>query len=188
MPTLPLDDRDLAILAILTREGRLSKAELARRVNLSPTPCWQRLARMEGAGLIRGYRAEIALAARERLGTGIGLFWIGDPRHLPAGARWEPIATPAEAARVPGAVLPVLAHPFPHPARPGAPDPRNAAAVIEVISRAVDFLRGGEASAVCTLPISKKVLRDGAAFGFPGHTEYLAALAGGARSESAPAA
>jgi len=62
MPALPLDDRDLAILAILSREGRISKAELARRVNLSPTPCWQRLARMEGAGLIRGYRAEIALA------------------------------------------------------------------------------------------------------------------------------
>ena len=32
-----------------------------------------------------GIGAEIALAARERLGTGIGLFWIGDPRHLPAG-------------------------------------------------------------------------------------------------------
>ena len=62
MPALPLDDRDLAILAILSREGRVSKAELARRVNLSPTPCWQRLNRMESAGLIRGYRAEIALA------------------------------------------------------------------------------------------------------------------------------
>jgi len=66
MPALPLDDRDLAILAILSREGRISKAELARRVNLSPTPCWQRLNRMEAAGLIRGYRAEIALAGLGR--------------------------------------------------------------------------------------------------------------------------
>ena len=59
---LALDDRDLAILSILAREGRIAKAELARRVNLSPSPCWQRLHRLEAAGLIRGYRAEIALA------------------------------------------------------------------------------------------------------------------------------
>lgn len=62
MRPLALDDRDIAILSILTREGRISKADLARRVNLSPTPCWQRLNRMEEAGLIRGYRAEVALA------------------------------------------------------------------------------------------------------------------------------
>jgi Lrp/AsnC family transcriptional regulator of ectoine degradation len=59
---LSLDERDLAILSILSREGRIAKAELARRVNLSPSPCWQRLQRLEAAGLIRGYRAEIALA------------------------------------------------------------------------------------------------------------------------------
>ncbi len=62
MRPLSLDDRDIAILSTLAREGRISKADLARRVNLSPTPCWQRLARMERAGLIRGYRADIALA------------------------------------------------------------------------------------------------------------------------------
>ncbi|MGY6634395.1 MAG: Lrp/AsnC family transcriptional regulator [Alkalilacustris sp.] len=71
MTRLALDDRDLAILAILSREGRITKADLARRVNLSPTPCWQRLARLEGAGLIRGYRAEIALA---RLGPHVTVF------------------------------------------------------------------------------------------------------------------
>jgi len=62
MRPLAVDDRDLEILSILSREGRISKADLARRVNLSPTPCWQRLNRMEGAGLIRGYRADVALA------------------------------------------------------------------------------------------------------------------------------
>ncbi|MCC5986267.1 MAG: Lrp/AsnC family transcriptional regulator [Pararhodobacter sp.] len=62
MTQLALDDRDLAILSILTREGRIAKAELARRVNLSPTPCWQRLDRMQRAGLISGFRAEVALA------------------------------------------------------------------------------------------------------------------------------
>ncbi len=61
MPRLALDDRDLRILSILGREGRISKTELARRVNLSATPCWERLRRLEEAGLIRGYRAEVAL-------------------------------------------------------------------------------------------------------------------------------
>jgi Lrp/AsnC family transcriptional regulator of ectoine degradation len=59
----PLDDRDIRILSVLSREGRISKTELARRVNLSATPCWERLKRLEQAGLIRGYRAEVALAA-----------------------------------------------------------------------------------------------------------------------------
>lgn len=58
---LKLDDRDLKMLSILREEGRISKAELARRVNLSPAPCWERLKRLEEAGLITGYRAEIAL-------------------------------------------------------------------------------------------------------------------------------
>lgn len=56
-----LDQRDIAILAILSREGRIAKTELAARVNLSPTPCWERMQRLEKAGLIRGYRAEIDL-------------------------------------------------------------------------------------------------------------------------------
>lgn len=58
-----LDDRDIAILATLCREGRIAKTELAARVNLSPTPCWERMKRLEQAGLIRGYRAQIDLAA-----------------------------------------------------------------------------------------------------------------------------
>lgn len=58
-----LDDRDIAILAVLAREGRIAKTELAARVNLSPTPCWDRMRRLEKAGLIRGYRAQIDLAA-----------------------------------------------------------------------------------------------------------------------------
>jgi len=58
---LKLDDRDLKILSILSREGRLSKAELAKRVRLSPTPLWERLKRLEDAGVIRGYRADISL-------------------------------------------------------------------------------------------------------------------------------
>lgn len=62
MSALSLDDRDVQILSVLAREGRISKIDLARRVNLSATPCWERLRRLEKAGLIRGYRADIALA------------------------------------------------------------------------------------------------------------------------------
>ncbi|MCC0042842.1 MAG: Lrp/AsnC family transcriptional regulator [Brucellaceae bacterium] len=58
---IALDDRDLKILSILAREGRISKAELAKRINLSSAPCWERLKRLEDAGVITGYRAEIAL-------------------------------------------------------------------------------------------------------------------------------
>ena len=57
---LRLDDRDLKILAILQREGRITKAELAKRVNLSPTPCWARLQRLEENGIIESYGARIA--------------------------------------------------------------------------------------------------------------------------------
>lgn len=66
-----LDDRDIAILATLSREGRITKTELAARVNLSPTPCWERLKRLEQAGLIRGYRAQIDLA---QLGPHVQVF------------------------------------------------------------------------------------------------------------------
>jgi Lrp/AsnC family transcriptional regulator of ectoine degradation len=56
-----LDDRDIAILRVLSVEGRITKAALAERVGLSPTPAWERLRKLEAAGLIEGYRAEIAL-------------------------------------------------------------------------------------------------------------------------------
>ncbi|MEZ5535067.1 MAG: Lrp/AsnC family transcriptional regulator [Thiolinea sp.] len=58
---LKLDKRDIKILQILSREGRISKTRLAEQINLSPAPCWERLQRLEKAGVIRGYHAEIAL-------------------------------------------------------------------------------------------------------------------------------
>ncbi|MEN3792269.1 Lrp/AsnC family transcriptional regulator [Fulvimarina sp. MAC3] len=60
---LKLDDRDIKILSILQSEGRISKAALAERVNLSPTPCWERLKRLEDSGIIEGYGATIATSA-----------------------------------------------------------------------------------------------------------------------------
>jgi Lrp/AsnC family transcriptional regulator of ectoine degradation len=61
--SLKLDARDIKILSILQREGRIPKAALAERVHLSATPCWERLRRLEEAGIIESYGAQISLAA-----------------------------------------------------------------------------------------------------------------------------
>jgi 4-hydroxythreonine-4-phosphate dehydrogenase len=57
----------------------------------------------------------------------------------------------------------------------GTPASENAHAVIAAIEHGVRAVRGGEASALCTLPIAKASLY-GAGFAFPGHTEFLAHL------------
>lgn len=111
------------------------------------------------------------------LASGVDFAWMGDPRHLPAGTPVAEIASPGDPV-APGR-LPVLRHDFAAPAVPGRPDPANAAGVVAVIARAVDLVMRGQAAALCTLPISKQALKDGAGFAFPGHTEYLAYLAGG---------
>lgn len=57
--TRTLDDRDIKILGILQREGRITKAELASKVNLSPAPCWERLKKLEDQGYITGFSANV---------------------------------------------------------------------------------------------------------------------------------
>ena len=52
-----LDRIDRAILRELQREGRLSNVALARHVDLSPTPCLERVRRLERDGFITGYVA-----------------------------------------------------------------------------------------------------------------------------------
>jgi len=130
------------------------------------------------AGDPAGIGPELAVKARAALGADLPFFWIGDPRHLPESAQIAEIGRPAEALSVPPALLPVLPLRFAAPAPPGQPVPANAAGTIAAIDRAVALVQAGEASAVCTLPITKKALKDGAGFAFPGHTEYLAHLAG----------
>jgi 4-hydroxythreonine-4-phosphate dehydrogenase len=120
-----------------------------------------------------GIGPEIAARAA---GCGVRFVWIGDPRHLPAGTPVTEVARAGDA--VPAGRMAVLAHDFPAPAVPGRPDPANAAAVVAVIARAVALAQAGEVAAVCTAPISKQVLQEGAGFPFPGHTEYLAHLGG----------
>ena len=60
-----LDDVDRQILALLQGDGRLSNAEMARRVNLSPPATHARVRRLEAEGYIRGYAA---ILDRERMG------------------------------------------------------------------------------------------------------------------------
>ena len=66
-----LDRYDVAILAELQQDARLSNAELAARIGLSATPCWRRVKWLEEQGYIKGYRAEID---RHRIGLGVLAF------------------------------------------------------------------------------------------------------------------
>lgn len=65
-------------------------------------------------------------------------------------------------------------------AQAGHPDPANAAGVIEAIERGVEAVEAGRAAALVTNPIAKSVLY-AAGFQHPGHTEFLAELAGRGR-------
>jgi Lrp/AsnC family transcriptional regulator, regulator of ectoine-degradation genes len=54
-----LDARDIKILSFLQRNGRMQKHVLAEAVNLSASPCADRIRRLEQAGFIRGYHADV---------------------------------------------------------------------------------------------------------------------------------
>ena len=85
---------------------------------------------------------------------------------------------PADARQVFETALPVLPVRLRAPVQAGRPDPANAPATLEAIERAVELARGGEIAGMVTNPIQKKTLQE-AGFRHPGHTEYLAELAGG---------
>ncbi|MEO1555675.1 MAG: 4-hydroxythreonine-4-phosphate dehydrogenase PdxA [Pseudomonadota bacterium] len=123
-----------------------------------------------------GIGPEVAAAAWRALRTEMAMLWIGDPRHLPTDVAIAEIDVPEQALQTCPEALPVLRHDFAARAQPGAASPENAQGVIDVIARAVDLAQTGAVSAICTAPIHKKVLIDGAGFAYPGHTEYLEAL------------
>ncbi|RFB03926.1 Lrp/AsnC family transcriptional regulator [Parvularcula marina] len=56
---MKLDQIDLKILTHLQSNARITNAELAERVGLSPTPCLRRLRRLEREGIIKGYRTDV---------------------------------------------------------------------------------------------------------------------------------
>ena len=82
MPSIDLDRTDL-LLAALQRGVRLTNAELAERVHLSPSACLRRVQRLEREGVIAGYRAEVD---PERLGLGLQAFVRVQLRHHEAAA------------------------------------------------------------------------------------------------------
>ena len=110
---------------------------------------------------------------------------LDDPSRLAAIARAlgldiviREIAAPADAAETFPTALPVLPVKLLAPTRAGHPDPANAPATITAIEKAVRLAQAGQVAGVVTNPIQKKTLQEGG-FRHPGHTEYLAELAGG---------
>ncbi|AEA65137.1 MULTISPECIES: Lrp/AsnC family transcriptional regulator [Burkholderia] len=69
--SVEIDATDMKILQIVQENGRLSNAEIAEQVSLSPSPCWKRLKRLESSGMIRGYQA---MLDRRMLGFGVVAF------------------------------------------------------------------------------------------------------------------
>ncbi len=66
-----LDKTDRKILALLQRDGRISNVDLSRKINLSPTPCLERVRRLERDGYIKGY---VALADPAKLNANLSAF------------------------------------------------------------------------------------------------------------------
>jgi len=134
-----------------------------------------------------GVGGEITLKAWKALRSAASetsFFLIGDANHLKSCSRKsgisasiELIEEPADTKSVFPTALPVLHRPLGAPVVMGSPDPSNAQSVISSIETAVRFVKAGDAAAIVTNPIHKQSLYQ-AGFKFPGHTEYLASLAG----------
>jgi Lrp/AsnC family transcriptional regulator len=71
MREFTMDATDIRILGVLQDDASLSVAEIAERVNLTPTPCWRRIQRLERDGVIS---RKVAILDKERLGLGITVF------------------------------------------------------------------------------------------------------------------
>jgi len=111
-------------------------------------------------------------------------FLIADPEHVAARADFLKLHVPLKikelsspCTHVPETALMI------EPVRsrqtlcqPGQPDPIHGKSIIAAIERGTALVMQGQASALVTCPIAKKVLYD-AGFTFPGHTEFLAHLA-----------
>lgn len=66
-----MDSFDRAILAIIQNNGSLALNEIASRVGLSPTPCWNRIRKMEESGIIA---SRVALLNGAKLGLGVTIY------------------------------------------------------------------------------------------------------------------
>ncbi len=125
-----------------------------------------------------GIGPELAERAWEILGDSLPFFWIGEPSHLPGTVPHVLLGDPGEAVEAASRGLPVLLLPMPGPRVPGEPQAAHAPGVIQSIEAGVRHVLDGQAAALCTLPIHKQALAEGADFAYPGHTEFLAHLGG----------
>ena len=132
-----------------------------------------------------GIGGEITLKAWLGRGNGFPPFYlIDDLDRIAALARqlgWpvpvRPINAPDEAPSVFAEALPIAPIGVTLRARPGHPDPADAPAILGAIQTGVRHVLSGRAAALVTNPIHKDSLYR-AGFRYPGHTEYLAFLAG----------
>ena len=132
-----------------------------------------------------GIGGEIVLKAWFDRHNGIPPFYlIDDPDRLDRLARrlgWpisiRPIDAPDRALATFDEALPVMPIGTPVRGQPGRPEPGDAGAILDAIETAVRDVQSGRAAALVTNPIHKNSLYR-AGFHHPGHTEYLAELAG----------
>ncbi|MEM7047207.1 MAG: 4-hydroxythreonine-4-phosphate dehydrogenase PdxA [Pseudomonadota bacterium] len=143
-------------------------------------------------------RLPIALTMGEPSGIGpdlILLSWralkapflcVGDPAVLIERSKLlscplpsiEIIENPSQAEALFGKAIPVTPIPLPGKVRAGVPNIENTAAVIESLKKAAQWACARQVRALVTAPILKAALREGG-FAFAGHTDFLAAQAGG---------
>ena len=85
-----MDNIDRKILSLLQNDASLSISEIASQVNLSSTPCWKRIRRLEDEGIIR---KRVALLDSDKIGGGIMVF-ISRSEERRVGkecrSRWSP--------------------------------------------------------------------------------------------------
>jgi Lrp/AsnC family transcriptional regulator len=66
-----MDATDRKILTLLQEDASISIAELAQKINLSQTPCWKRVQRLEASGVIQ---KRVVLVDPEKVGLGLTVF------------------------------------------------------------------------------------------------------------------
>ncbi len=66
-----LDSKDISILNHLQENADITNAQLAEKVNLSPTPCFNRVKRLEEAGILNG---KVSLVDADKLGLHVNVF------------------------------------------------------------------------------------------------------------------
>jgi len=66
-----MDDTDLRILRVLQEDSSLSVTDVAKKVGLSASPCWKRINKLQGEGIIR---QQTSVLDAERLGFGLTVF------------------------------------------------------------------------------------------------------------------